>query len=145
MKHVSRLLLLVVLLISVHAQARTKAEIQEDLIKATKTAVAVYRNNGMLGLIGKTKDCYGNVKINKFYCVYLDLASRRIDQLMIAAAAREGINIQKTEFFDDELFMSRVVPVFIKANMDREGSKEYLDLLTPIINKLVEDNMLRKK
>jgi hypothetical protein len=145
MKHVSILLLLVVLLISVHAQARTEAEIQKDLIKAAKTAVKVYRNNGILGLIAKTQDCYDNAGKYEFYCVYLDLASRRIDKIIRATAAIEGINFPKTEFFDDELFGSRVAPVFIKANMDMERSNEYLRLLTPVINKLVEDNLLRNK
>src|SRR6266446_159668 len=106
---------------------------------------AVYRESGMAGLTGKTQDCYDNVKKHGFYCVYLDLASRRIDQLMIAAAARQGMNFPKMEFFDDELFGSRTATVFRKANMDMETSNAYLRSLTPVIDKLLGDNILRKK
>ena len=129
----------------VHAQARTEAEIQKDLIKAIKIAISVYQKEGMAGLIVQTKNCYANVKQNGFYCVYLDLASRHIDQLMVAGTAELGMTFPKTVFFDDELFGSRIATVFRKANMDMETSNTYLRMVTPVINKLVEDNLLRKK
>ena len=145
MKHVSVFFLLVALLISANAQARTETEVQNDLLKATKAAVKVYQKNGMSGLIVQTQKCYDNVDQNGFYCVYLDLASRHIDQLTLANAAQNGMTFPKTEFFDDELFRSRIATVFLKANMDMKTSNDYLRTVTPVINTLVEDNMLRKK
>ncbi len=58
MKHLSRFLLLVVLLISVPAHARTGAAVHKDVLKAAKGAVAVYRAQGLSGLIGTTQRCY---------------------------------------------------------------------------------------
>ncbi len=122
------------------AETRTMSDVQRDLVRAAKTAVRVYKQNGMAGLIGETNECYDKGKENGFYCVYLDLASRHIDQIMVAGAAHSGMTFPKTEFFDDELFGSRIVPVFRKANMNMDKSNQYLRTLTPAINKLVEDN-----
>jgi len=90
-------------------------------------------------------NCYSNAKQNKFYCVYLDLASRYIDQIMVEDAAKNGMNFPKTEFFDDELFGGRVGPVFEKANMDMNSSNEYLQNVTPIVNKMVDNSLRGKK
>ena len=98
----------------------------------------------MSGLIVKTQKCYDNNK-NKFYCVDLDFASKHIDLIMIAGAAQQGISFPKTEFFDDELFWPRIITVFQKANMDQKAGDAYLHSLYPVINKLVDDNILRKK
>jgi len=73
------------------AQARTEAEVKKDLIKAARTAVTIYKKDGMAGLIEKTQSCYKNEKINEFYCVYFDLASRHIEQLMIDGAAQHKV------------------------------------------------------
>jgi hypothetical protein len=125
---------------SANAQSRTAADVEKDLRKAAKTSVATYRSNGMSGLIGKTRECYKNLDKYKFYCVYFDLASRRIDQIFVA-----GMNFPPTEYFDDDEFGARVGPVFIRANMDMKQANKYLEELTPVINKLVEDNMRKKK
>lgn len=145
MKKMVAILLFVAFSIPGQAYARTEAEVKKDLLKAAKTAVTIYKQNGMAGLIEKTQSCYNNKKTNGFYCVYFDLASRHIDQLMIDDAAQQGMTFPKNEFFDDELFGGRISGVFKKANMDIDTSNEYLQSVTPVINKMVEDNMLRKK
>ena len=144
MQHVSRVLVLVVLLISVPAHARTGAEVHKDVLKAAKVAVAVYRAHGMSGLIGTTQRCYDQSTNQGFACVYLDFASRRIDQLARAAAAREGRPVPKMAFFDNASLGARLAPVFIEANMDREKSQAYVRVLTPIINHVVEEKRLHK-
>jgi len=98
----------------------------------------------MSGLIIATQDCYKKLDKYKFYCVYLDLASRHIDQIMVEGAAQQGMSFPKTEFFDDEQFLQRVGEVFLKADMDMDRSNKYLATITPIINKLVEDNLRGK-
>lgn len=112
--------------------------IKENLIKAARTAVAAYREDGMLGLIAKTQECYNNNE-NKFHCVYLDFASKHIDLIMVNEAARQGVSLPKTSFFDDELFWPRIVAVFQKANMRQEAGDAYLNSLIPAINKLVNE------
>lgn len=120
------------------AYARTQAEVIKDLNKATDIAVATYKKQGMAGLIGKTQDCYEKVK-NSPYCVYFDVASRCIDQIMV-----EAMHFPPNEFFVDEPFLSRVGPVLIAANMDMNVANEYLSTITPVINNLVEKKIFRK-
>ena len=144
MKHLSRFLLLVVLLISVPAHARTGAEVHKDVLKAAKGAVAVYRAHGMAGLIGTTQRCYDQSNTQGFSCVYLDFASRRIAQLVRAAAARDGRPFPQRAFFENAFVGARLAPVFRQANMDREKSQAYVRVLTPVINHLVEEKILQK-
>ena len=144
MKHLSRFLLLVVLLISVPAHARTGAAVHKDVLKAAKEAVAVYRAQGMSGLIETTQRCYDQSNTHGFSCVYLDFASRRIDQLVRAAAARDGLPVPRMAFFDNASLGARLAPVFIQANMDREKSHAYVRVLTPIINQVVEEKIRHK-
>src|SRR5882724_10115511 len=132
MQHVSRVLVLVVLLISVPTHARTGAEVHKDVLKAAKVAVAVYRAQGMAGLIGTTQHCYDQSNNHGFSCVYLDFASRRIAQLARAAAARDGRPCPKMAFFDNAFLGARLAPVFRQANMDREKSHAYVRVLTPV-------------
>src|SRR6266511_762358 len=113
MQHVSSFFVLIVLLISVPAHARTGAEVHKDVLKAAKTAVTVYREHGISGLIDTTQRCYAQSNTQGFSCVYLDFASRRIDQLVRAAAAREGLRLPKMAFFDNASLGARLAPVFI--------------------------------
>ena len=122
------------------AHARTPEEVARDLAKATDTAVAIYKTQGMAGLIIKTEDCYEKNTKNLFYCVYLDLASRRIDQVFV-----EAMRFPPNDFFTDEPFGSRVRPVFIGANMNMKTANQYLASITPVINNLVEKKLLGKK
>lgn len=145
MKHSSVFFFLVALVMSSQVQARTEAEVKSDMVKAAKTAVNEYEQTGMAGLIDKTENCYKNVRLNQFYCVYIDLASRHIDQVMVEGSAKQGMAFPKNEFFDDKLFGARIAKVFNKANMNMETSNDYLRSATPAINKLVENIMFHKR
>ena len=118
------------------AHARSPAEVTKDLVKAADTAVLAYKETGMSGLIIKTQECYEQNTKNLFYCVYIDLASRRIDQVFV-----ESMNFPPNEFFSDEQFGSRVVPVLASANMNMDVSNKYLMIVTPEINSLVEKKL----
>jgi hypothetical protein len=144
MKYIFILILFIIILISVNTHARTGAEVHKDVLKAAKEAVAVYRAHGMSGLIETTQRCYDRSTNQGFACVYLDFASRRIDQLVRAAAARDGMRLPKMAFFDNASLGARLAPVFIEANMDREQSQAYVRVLTPIINQVVEEKTLHK-
>jgi hypothetical protein len=141
MQHVSRFLVLVVLLLSVPAHARTGAEVHKNLMKAVKGAVAVYRAQGMAGLIETTQHCYAQSNTQGFSCVYLDFASRRIAQLVRAAAARDGMPVSKMAFFHNASLSERLAPVFRQANMDREQSHAYVRVLTSIMHQLVDEKI----
>lgn len=121
-----------------------QSDVEKDQIKATKTAVAIYKENGMSGLMSATDICYKNNEINKFYCLYFDLASRHIDQLMVEGAKLNGYEFPTTEYFEDEAFGQRVGVVFLKEKWDMGKSNKYLHDLTPGINRLVDDIYINK-
>jgi len=115
------------------AQARTQGDIQKELEKATTTAVEVYKEAGMTGLIGETQACYKKLKPSAYYCVYLDLASRHIDQIFIA-----GTQFPPNAYFDGEQLSSRIGPVFSNAKMDMDTANTYLSTIIPVVNQLVD-------
>jgi len=144
MHHVSRFLVLVVLLISVPAYARTRAAVHNEWLQAVQGAVAVYRAQGMAGLIGTTQHCYAQSNSQGFSCVYLDFASRRIAQLVSAAAPRERMPVSKLAFFHNASLSARVAPVLRQANMEREQSQAYVRVLTAIMHHLVDEKIRYK-
>ncbi|WP_143741982.1 hypothetical protein [Thiorhodovibrio frisius] len=119
------------------AYARSPAEVAEDLTNATATAVSTYKTDGMAGLITVTQECYKLNTDAPFYCVSLDLASRRIDQIFV-----EAMQFPPNQFFSDDQFGSRIGPVFAGADMDMNSANEYLENITPVINRLVEKKIL---
>lgn len=133
-------LYLSVVILQNSAYARSPAEVARDLAKASDAAVSTYSKEGMSGLIVKTQECYERNTGNLFYCVYLDMASRHVDQIVI-----EVMRFPPNEFFVDESFLSRVGPVLIGAKMDMNAANQYLATVTPVINNLVEKKLLGKR
>jgi len=121
-------------------QQRTGEQVAADLMKAAKISVATYRSNGMSGLIGKSKDCHKQLAKFKYYCLYLDLAARRIDQLGVA-----GTKFPLTEYFDDEQFGERADEIFIRTNLSRDQANDYLSNMVPVVNKLVDEEARKKR
>jgi hypothetical protein len=122
------------------SQARTPKNIIHDLEKATGRAVATYKESGMSGLEVNVLDCYKNNK-NKYYCLYYDLASRRIDQLIA-----EEMHFPPNDFFADEKFGGRIGPILAKLNMGNiDTANQYLATTTPVVNKMVENRLLGNK
>lgn len=121
-------------------QQRTGEQVAADLKKAARVSVKVYRGDGMTGLIGNSMDCYKQLTKFKYYCLYLDIAARRIDELGGA-----GTQFPRTEYFDDEKFGPRVGELFIQSNMNQEQANEYFSVMTPIINKLVDEELRKKR
>lgn len=111
--------------------------------KAVKTAFEIKNMGGMIGLISEIKKCYNN-NSNQLYCVYLDIASRHIDNLVVMGAAQQGEIWPKTDFFEDKLFSSRIADVYMNQNMTKEAIKAHTSEAFSNITKLVEDSILRK-
>ncbi len=141
MKQIIRLaIVVVVLMVTATSYARTAKEMQKEMNDAVSTVLKIYKNEGMSGLINFTSQCYNQTKNNEFVCVYIDLASRYLDQMMV-----EQNKLPPTEFFGDELFGPRIFGVFVNKNMDEAKSNEYLRAATPTINKLVDKKLRSKK
>jgi len=119
--------------------AQMPANLDKDIVKAVNASFATYRNTGMAGLGIEVDECYQKLKSNQFYCVYFDLASRRIDQLFVT-----GTNLPPNEFFADKQFGARIGPVFGKANMTMEQANANLFLLTSIVNDMVNKYIMEE-
>ncbi|MDD4930188.1 MAG: hypothetical protein PHP85_13050 [Gallionella sp.] len=115
------------------SDGQSRTGIVQDMIEASKKAVATYKTEGVSGMTIKTEECYSNLDKQKFFCGYLDLAARRIDQ-----SISEAQHFPQSEFFADAKFGERIVKVFALSNMSQEQSNEYLRTVTPEINKLVD-------
>jgi len=105
----------------------------QELQEASRIAVDIYQSTGMAGLTAEVGNCYKTDGQNKLNCIYLDLASRRIDQLFV-----ESTGLPANEFFMDENFGSRIAPVLKNENMSMEQANYLLREITPSINKYVE-------
>jgi hypothetical protein len=68
--------------------------------------------------------------------MYLDLAARRIDQQGGAST-----RFSPTEYFADQYFGDRAGEIFIRTNLSRGQANEYILNLTPVMNKLVEEEV----
>lgn len=118
--------------------ATSTANTDQDVKKAVAQAVSTYKALGMQGTAAEVTDCYGKSRGTGFYCVYLDLASRHIDQIFVST-----FNFPPTEFYQDAAFGSRLGPVFAKANLSMDQSNAWLRLNTPIVNQRVDDAILQ--
>lgn len=113
--------------------ARSEEEIEKDFSRAATNAVETYKKEGMSGLTTKTQDCYDQHIENQFFCVYLDIASRHIDQMAV-----EEMHFPPNEYFADKQFGTRLAPVLTSANMDMNSANTYLKAIIPVINNSVE-------
>lgn len=126
-------IMMVVATVANAQQQRTEEQFAADLIKAVKVSVATYRANGVSGLIGKSKECHKQMSKYKFYCIYIDIAARRVERLGGA-----GLVFPSESYFQDANFAERAARIFMRSNMNPEQADEYLSSLTPVVNKLVD-------
>lgn len=119
--------------------AKSPKDVQKEVNEAVNAVYKIYKKNGMSGLITYTTQCYEKTNNTEFRCVYIDLASRYIDQVMV-----EQLHFPPTEFYSDELFGPRIFAVFTNKNMNEDKSNEYLQAATPIVNKAVDKKLASK-
>jgi hypothetical protein len=89
----------------------TSGDERRDMAKAADTAVTTYAQEGMFGLSAKTLTCY-ETNGKTLQCLYLDLASRRINEHFVAAG------YPSHDFFSDSQFGARTAPVLQEANLE---------------------------
>ncbi|MDD4913353.1 MAG: hypothetical protein PHP57_13760 [Sideroxydans sp.] len=141
MKNISSIGLILMMLLSTSgfAESRSQATVEKELAKAVQVSVGAYSSGGMVALVQKVEGCYQKPKGSQFYCLYLDLASRHIDQMFAAA-----MNFPPTAYFADDVFMPRIIPVLVGAKMDYAQANGYLAMVSPIINKLVDQQLAKQ-
>ncbi len=115
-------------------KVRTLEENASDLNMAANDVVLAYRELGMAGLEIKIENCYKENTEKLFYCVYQDVASRSIAQIMAIS-----MSLRPDHFFSDENFGSRIGPVLGVAGMDMHSANYCLSIITPVIYKMIDD------
>lgn len=120
------------------SQARTPEEVMRDIDRATSKAAITYKSGGMSGLIESTEKCYKSSAANKYYCVYLDIAARHIDQMVV-----QSMHFPPNEFFTVEALVSRVFPALVSSGMNVDTASDYVSSMEQVINGAIERKMLK--
>lgn len=115
------------------AEARNQATIEKEVNRAAQTSVHAYKAGGVSALIQKVESCYDKTQGSQFYCLYLDVASRHIDQTFSSA-----MNFPPSRFFSDKEFMDRIIPILIKAEMTPESANEYMIATSRVVINVVD-------
>lgn len=122
------------------AKSRAPHDVARELVKAADVVAATYRRSGMTGLIVETQTCYEKAKESPFYCIYLDLASRFIDRAFVAT-----MHYPPTEFFADAPSEARIGAALRRTRIGEKEAGEYLQMLVPVIDRLVAEKLLGKR
>lgn len=110
------------------AQSSSVNKVLEDGARAARLTLATHRASGMSGLRVQSNDCYRRLQADQFPCVYLDIASRYLDQGAVAL-----YKFPPDEYFDDNQYFSRIGGVLAKANLNMEQANGFLAFITPAI------------
>jgi hypothetical protein len=132
-------LLFMGLLFSDLSVARDEKEILRDAVKAAKQAVGTYKNEGVSGMIIAIEECYKKQKKKATpYCMYLDLASARTDQIY-----SEAIKAPRHEFFAVENFVMRADTVLARTTVPFEARAEYLKDIITLMTQVTDKEILK--
>jgi len=111
------------------AQTRTPNDVMADLSNATSESAMIYKHGGMSGLVAKSQSCYEDINKYRFYCIYIDIAAREIDDRVRTAHPR----LPPNEYFSDDNFLPRAQRIFDKASVSAKDQKEYIAGVKSII------------
>lgn len=103
------------------ALAATPKISQEEIDGAAALAVGAYRSGGMAGIANQSRDCWQNVGLKSYLCLYIDLAGRYLDQ----SAAKQG-NFPLTPYFSNEESWARAAKVYGFNNIDVQSANKHL-------------------
>ena len=119
--------------------ARDQGEILKDGTKAAKSAVATYKKGGVSGLISATEGCYEKLQSRiSPYCLYLDLASARTDQIYSGI-----INAPRHDFFAVENFVMRAKTVLDKTSIPEGEKGEYLQTIATFMTQVTDSEIMK--
>lgn len=129
------------LVLSLPTMARDESDILRDLSEAISVTKEVYENKGMNGLVELTDICYAR-SIEKWQCVYLDTASRRIDQNFKAFADKEKFEYTRQKFFRDKAVEKRIVTYLKTGISSKKEINEYLKAVTETVNTIIDREVI---
>jgi hypothetical protein len=133
-------LIFLTLFLASQANAVGPEDVLNNLQNAAVTTVKEYQRGGVAALVEGSKGCYQDINKYRFYCIYLDLAARHVSDRDGA-----GVRFAPEKYFVDEQFLPRAGQIFVRSSMDKNQSNEYLAMVTPLINKFVDNELAKKR
>lgn len=133
-------LILLTLFLASQANAVGPEDVLNNLHSAAVTTVKEYKRGGIASLVEGSKNCYQDINKYRFYCIYLDLAARHVSDLDGA-----GVRFAPEKYYVDDQFLPRAGQIFVRSNMDKDQSNEYLAMVAPLINKFVDSELAKKR
>jgi hypothetical protein len=103
-------------------------EYKKDTEEATKNVLSLYLEDGMLGLIALSKECYENEKVSPHHCFLIDVSSSVWDRSVTAA-----MRLPTEEYFDDEKIIQRLFDHDKQKKFNNENISAYMDEATVIV------------
>ncbi|AKH36661.1 MULTISPECIES: hypothetical protein [Nitrosomonas] len=133
MRAIKIMLFIVISSVMSSVYAQSYQDVKRAMTKASQVAVAGFRESRVSGMIEKIAECYAQLSKKMFYCSYIDIASRYIE-----LTVSQVMGYSPSQFFTDDSFSDRMSEIFERANMDIDQANEYLSLISPEINELVD-------
>jgi hypothetical protein len=131
---------LLIAFVSLPAKAISPEEVVKNLHAAATVTVQQYKQGGISALVEGSKQCYMDINKYRFYCIYLDLAARHVSERDGA-----GVRFPPEKYFVDDQFLLRAGEIFLRSSMNMDQSNQYLAMVTPLINKLVDQELAVKE
>ncbi len=101
---------------------------KQDAEEATKNVLSLYLEDGMLGLITLSKECYENDDISKHHCLLIDIASGFWDK-----SVTNAMRLPAEEYFDDEAIIKRVLEHDKSKRFTSENIQTYIGDASEIV------------
>jgi hypothetical protein len=113
------------------AQTRTPVDSIKEVTKASRLSISTIKKSGVSGLIEESKKCWGHTQ--RPYCLYLDMAARRTDEVFGATA-----KIPPHEYFERSAIKERSWNLIGGYIQDEDKKLEYLDTVESAVNQSID-------
>jgi hypothetical protein len=101
---------------------------KQDAVEATRNVMSIYLEDGMLGLIGNSKECYESIDITANICFINDVASKVLDRAITTA-----MKIPTEDYFNDDNIVDRLLKRDNEHQFSRENVIEYIDRISEVV------------
>lgn len=101
---------------------------KQDAEEATKNVLSLYLEDGMLGLITLSKECYEHDDISKHHCLLIDIASGFWDK-----SVTNAMRLPAEEYFYDEAIVKRVLEHDKSKRFTSENIDAYMNEASEIV------------
>lgn len=103
-------------------------KIKKEAERATAIVMGVYLEDGMLGLIGLSKECFEDMDTLTASCVALDVAAGVLDR-----AVTNAMKLPNEDYFLENNVIQRAVELDNAKKFTNESAAAYCEALTAVV------------